>query len=78
MTPPVPPGGDRQELTRDEWMAQALGDIDPAKHAGEGWFATEEYPTTRGIDSPWTRGEIGREEEYYPRPRPRGHRGAAP
>ena len=44
-------------------------DIDPAKHAGEGWFATDEYATPDGIDSPWTRAEVGREEDYYPTPR---------
>ena len=45
-----------------------LGDIDPMKHAGEGWFATEEYARPNDIGSPYTRAEVGREEDYYPSP----------
>ena len=69
--PPNSPGGiERQLLPRDEWIQQALSSIDPAKYAGEGFYATEEYPTKFGIDNPWTRAEIGREGEYYPTPGP--------
>ncbi len=42
------------------------------KHAGEGWFATEEYPRADDIDNPFTRGDVGHEGEYYPGPKPRG------
>ena len=45
-----------------------LSDIDPLKHAGEGWFATDEYARPADIDNPYTRGEIGREDDYYPGP----------
>lgn len=45
-----------------------LGDIDPMKHAGESWFATEEYARPDDIGSPYTRAEVGREEDYYPSP----------
>jgi len=40
------------------------------KHAGEDWFATEEYARPDDIDNPYTRGEVGREGEYYPPPAP--------
>ncbi len=46
-------------------------DIDPLKHAGESWFATEEYARPNDISSPFTRGEVGREEDYYPGPKPK-------
>ena len=53
---------------REDWLRRTVGDIDPAKYAGEGWFATEEYPTKQGIQNPYTRGEVGKEGEYYPGP----------
>ncbi len=43
-----------------------LSDIDPAKHAGEGWFATEEYARPEDIGSAYTRGEVMNEGAYYP------------
>ncbi len=43
-------------------------DIDPQKFAGEGWFATEEYAKKGDISSPYVRGDISREEDYYPKP----------
>jgi len=48
------------------------------KYAGEGWFATEEYPTADGIDNPYTAGDVGHEEEYYPGPRRKGSRRVTP
>lgn len=50
-------------------------DIDPVKHAGEGWFSTDEYARPDDIDNPYTRGEVGREEDYYPGPAPSRRRG---
>jgi hypothetical protein len=71
VTPPVPPGAERQQLSRREWEQANLDDIDPMKHAGESWFATDEYARPEDIDNPYTRGEVGREGEYYPGPRGR-------
>ena len=45
-------------------------DIDPAKYAGESWYATEEYAKPDDIDNPYTRGEVGKEGDYYPPPAP--------
>lgn len=45
-----------------------LSDIDPMLHAGENWFATEEYANKNDIDNPYTRGVISREGDYYPGP----------
>jgi hypothetical protein len=45
-------------------------DIDPAKYAGESWYATEEYARPDDIENPWTRGEVGKEGDYYPPPAP--------
>lgn len=66
MIPPVPPGGERRQLPREAWLDELRGDIDPLKHAGESWFATEEYARPADIDNPYTRAEVGREGEYYP------------
>jgi hypothetical protein len=57
---------ERKSLTREEWLAEVFKDIDPLKYAGEGWYATEEYPIVAGISSPFTRAEIGKEGDYYP------------
>lgn len=70
MTDP-PPGVDRRHLTKEQFYAAIRDDIDPMKHAGESWFATEEYPRADDIDNPFTRGEVGHEGEYYPGPKPR-------
>lgn len=59
------------QTTREEAIAAMMGDIDPQKHAGEGWFATEEYARPADISNPFTRAEVGREEDYYPSPRDR-------
>lgn len=56
-------------MTRDEWYNAVRDDIDPAKHAGESWFSTEEYARPADIKSKHTRAEVGREGEYYPTPR---------
>jgi len=58
---------ERQQIPEDEWYRQIHG-INPMKYAGEGWFATDEYARGEDVDDPWTRGEIGREGEYYPGP----------
>jgi hypothetical protein len=59
-------------MTRDDFLAAVMGDIDPAKHAGEGWFATEEYARPQDISSPYTRADIPMSgEDYYPPPKRR-------
>jgi hypothetical protein len=58
------------QVSRDEWHQANKDDIDPAKYAGESWFATDEYARPDDIDNPYTRGEVGKEEEYYPGPAP--------
>jgi hypothetical protein len=55
-----------RKLTREEWLASILGDIDPMKHAGEGWFQTDEYPTPEDVSDPFVAAEVGREGDYYP------------
>lgn len=55
-------------MSREEWLKAARDDIDPAKYAGEGWYATEEYPRAGDIDSPYVRGEVSHEGAYYPPP----------
>lgn len=46
-----------------------LSDVDPMKHAGEGFFATEEYPSPQMIDDPYVRGDIAAAgQDYYPPP----------
>lgn len=55
-----------RRISREEFLASILGDIDPVKHAGEGWFATDEYPTSDDVADPFLQGEIGREGDYYP------------
>lgn len=64
--PPLPPGGTRQQITPEEWLAAVGQEISPAKHAGEDWFSTDEYANPRDIENPFTRAEVGREGEYYP------------
>ena len=59
---------DKQQITFEEFMRHILEDIDPAKYAGEGWFATDEYARPEDIDNPWTRGEVMKEGDYYPGP----------
>lgn len=71
--PPLPPNGERKQLTREEWERAVMDDIDPAKHAGESWFSTEEYARPEDIDNPHTRGEVTHEGAYYP---PADHRRA--
>jgi hypothetical protein len=53
-------------MTREEWLASLSGDIDPLKHAGEAWFATDEYARPADISDPFVRAQVGHEEEYYP------------
>lgn len=55
-------------MSREDYLASLQDDIDPAKLAGEGWFATEEIARPNDVDNPWTRAEVGREGEYYPSP----------
>lgn len=55
-----------EKMSREEWLKEALKDIDPAKYAGEGWFATEEYANPKDISNPFVRAEIGSEGDYYP------------
>lgn len=53
-------------------MHGAMDEIDPAAYAGEGFTATEEIPRADDIGNPWVRGRVGREEDYWPGPKPRG------
>lgn len=55
-----------QPMSRDEWLAAIMGDIDPMKYAGEGWFGTEEYARPADISDPYVRAQVGAEGEYYP------------
>ena len=55
-----------QPMTREQWIEALSGDIDPVKHAGEGWFSTEEYAKPSDIMDPFVRAQVGAEEEYYP------------
>jgi hypothetical protein len=57
-----------EKLTFEEFMAAIMGDIDPAKYAGEGWHATDEIARPEDVSNPFLRGEVGREGEYYPGP----------
>lgn len=66
--PPVSPNGERREMSQAEWLRGISDDIDPAKHAGEGWFATDEYARPEDVENPYTRGEITHEDAYYPGP----------
>jgi hypothetical protein len=59
---------DSRKVSREEYLRGIRDDIDPMKHAGEGWYATEEYARPDDIDSRYTRGEVGHEGAYYPRP----------
>lgn len=61
-------------MSYDEFLKAMSDDIAPEKLGGESWFATEEYPTDRGIDNPYTRGETGREGFYYPGRKKRGEK----
>lgn len=56
--------------SREEAIAAIRGDIDPAKHAGEGWHATEEIANPEDVrDNPWLQAEVGNEGDYYPETR---------
>jgi hypothetical protein len=55
-----------QPLSKEEWLASLAGDIDPVKHAGEGWFSTDEYAKPSDILDPYVRAQVGAEDEYYP------------
>lgn len=57
-----------QKVTYEEFMRGILGDVDPAKYAGEGWFAVDEYAKPSDIQNPWTRGDVLNEGDYYPGP----------
>ena len=61
------PERERKKVSREEWVQGLLGDINPMKYAGEGWFATEEYAKPeKGMD-PWLLAEMQNEGAYYPR-----------
>ena len=67
----IPPDDDPpRQMSKEEWERATQGDIDPAKYAGEGWGATEEY-FPQDIDNPYTRGDVTGEGEYYPGPDPK-------
>jgi hypothetical protein len=52
--------------SREDFMA-GLSDVDPMKHAGENWGATDEY-FPQDIDNPYVRGDVTDPEGYYPGP----------
>lgn len=46
-----------------------LGDIDPAKHAGESWFDVDEYAAPGDVaHAPHVLGDLLGSDEYYPGP----------
>lgn len=62
-------GKDKTEtrrISREEFLRALEEDLDPAKYAGEGWYATEEYAVPDRSMPRSLRAQIGREEEYYP------------
>jgi hypothetical protein len=44
------------------------------KHAGEGWFSTEEYARPADIHDRYVRGDIAGEGDYYPGPARKGEK----
>lgn len=57
-----------RKITFEEFLAGLRDDIDPMKHAGEGWFATDEYSRPDDILDPYVRGDVMNEGAYYPGP----------
>jgi hypothetical protein len=58
------------KVTRKEALAALLSDIDPQKHAGEGWHATEEIAKPSDVlGNSRLRSEVGNEGDYYPETR---------
>ena len=70
----VKPGTEHHQTSAQEFYNAITGQVDPAAYAGEGFTSTEEIPRAEDIDSPWVRGRIGHEEEYWPGPKPRRKR----
>lgn len=60
------PVRERHVMTREDWLRHALGEIDPERHAGLGFYTTEEYATPDDVSDPFVREDVGREGEYYP------------
>lgn len=54
-------------MTRDEFYRGLRDDIDPAKLAGEGFGAVEEY-FPQDIQDPYVRGDVTGYGDYYPPP----------
>jgi hypothetical protein len=65
-------GTERHHETRAQALRDMLDDIDPQKLSGEQWFQTDEYARPADISSPYVRGDILREGDYYSPP-DRGH-----
>jgi hypothetical protein len=53
-----------RQMSREEFLKALLGEIDPLKYAGEGWFSTEEYQPG-DVQDPFVKADVGREGEYY-------------
>lgn len=53
-----------------------LSDVDPMKHAGEGWGNTDEYAKVSDLSSPYVQADTMFEGDYYPSPKrlPKGVR----
>lgn len=62
------PKSERKQISFEEFMRSVLSEIDPAKYAGESFFAVEEYARPDDIKDPWVRADIRRFGQYYPRP----------
>ena len=69
-----PPGVERRHGTREQAIQAIRDDIDPMKHAGEGWFPTEEYARPADIHDRYVRGDIAGEGDYYPGPARKGEK----
>lgn len=52
-------------------MDDLLSDIDPLKHAGEGFFATEEYARPKDIKDKYVRADTENYGDYYPKAKTR-------
>ncbi len=57
---------EERRMSREEFLRALEDDLDPAKYAGEGWYATEEYAVPDRSMPANLKAQIGREGDYYP------------
>ena len=69
--PPLPPGGNRSQISKQEFYDALHNEIDPANLAGEGFTATDEIARPADISDPWVRAKVEQEGNYWPTPRKR-------